>query len=238
MVSVISYFYYGMNGWALRLPTPGGTRPSFIASDRGQKHFFASKIVLRVIVCCLCGVSSMSSSRRIPRFIVLFSSGHHWLFFRVASRGLCRRSVIFTSSCRRVFLSSTALHTWLDVWGHILYRLYLHKLYLPFVPCCSVTLLPCYSVTLLFRYLVTMLPCYSETRSVTLLLLYRLYTHKLYLPFFSWYLVALLPCYLVTLLPSQYHTRLKFNWIRFLITPYLLSRQSLKIAQHDEIECN
>ena len=227
-----------MNGWALRLPTPGGTRPSFIASDRGQKHFFASKIVLRVIVCCLCGVSSMSSSRRIPRFIVLFSSGHHWLFFRVASRGLCRRSVIFTSSCRRVFLSSTALHTWLDVWGHILYRLYLHKLYLPFVPCCSVTLLPCYSVTLLFRYLVTMLPCYSETRSVTLLLLYRLYTHKLYLPFFSWYLVALLPCYLVTLLPSQYHTRLKFNWIRFLITPYLLSRQSLKIAQHDEIECN
>ena len=168
-----------MNGWALRLPTPGGTRPSFIASDRGQKHFFASKIVLRVIVCCLCGVSSMSSSRRIPRFIVLFSSGHHWLFFRVASRGLCRRCVIFTSSCRRVFLSSTALHTWqvLDVWGHILHRLYLHKLYLPFVPCCSVTLLPC--------YLVTMLPCYSETRSVTLLLLYRLYMHKLYLPFFS-----------------------------------------------------
>ena len=43
------------------------------------KHFFASKIVLRVIVCCLRGVGSMSSSRRIHRFIVLFSSGHRWL---------------------------------------------------------------------------------------------------------------------------------------------------------------
>ena len=29
----------------------------------------------------------------------------------------------------------------------------------------------------------------------------RLYLHKLYLPFFAWYLVTLLPCYLVTLLP-------------------------------------
>ena len=120
--------------------------------------------------------------------------------------GLCRRCVIFTSSCRRVFLSSTALHTWqvLDVWGHILYRLHLHKLYLPFFALYLVTLLPCcYLVTLLLCYLVTMLPCYSETRSVTLLLLYRLYLHKLYLPFFAWYLVVcypvtLLPCYLVT----------------------------------------
>ena len=39
------------------------------------KHFFASKIVLRVIVCCLRGVGSMSSSRRIPRFIVVFLRG-------------------------------------------------------------------------------------------------------------------------------------------------------------------
>ena len=45
------------------------------------KHFFASKIVLQVIVCCRRGVGSMSSSRRIPRFIVVFSSGHRWLFF-------------------------------------------------------------------------------------------------------------------------------------------------------------
>ena len=40
------------------------------------KHLFVSKIVLRVIVCCLPGVGSVSSSRRIPRFVVLFSSGH------------------------------------------------------------------------------------------------------------------------------------------------------------------
>ena len=78
------------------------------------KHFFAFKIVLRVIVCCLRGVGSMSSSRRIPRSIVLFSSGHRWLFF-VVSLWACvvveSRWVIFMSSGRRVFLSSTALHT-------------------------------------------------------------------------------------------------------------------------------
>ena len=66
------------------------------------------------------------------------------------------------------------------------------------VPCCSVTRLPCYLVTLLPCYSVPLLLCYSETRSVTLLLLYRLYLHKLYLPFF---LGTLLLCYPVTLLP-------------------------------------
>ena len=195
MVSVISYFYYGMNGWALRLLTPGGTRPSFKASDRGQKHFFASKIVLRVIVCCFCGVSSTSSSRRMPRFIVLFSSGHRWLFFRVASRGLCRRCVIYLMNGDICCTDFTCISY---TFPFLLCTLLL---------CYPVTLLPCYSVTLLFRSLVTMLPRYSETRSVTLLLLYRLYMHKLYLPFFAWYLVALLPCYLVTLLPSQYTTQ-------------------------------
>ena len=212
-----------MNGWALRLPTPGGTRPSFIASDRGQKHFFASKIVLRVIVRCLCGVSSMSSSRRIPRFIVLFSSGYRSLFFRVASLWAY---VVFASFLRIRVVGSS--FRWLRyilgrylMYGDIYCTDFTCISYaFPFLLCTlllcyPVTLLPCYSVTLLFRYLVTMLPCYSETRSVTKLLLYRLYLHKLYLPFFAWYLVALLPCYLVTLLPSQYHTRLKFNCFFF-----------------------
>ena len=36
----------------------------------------SSYCFLRVIVCCLRGVGSMSSSRRIPRFIVPYSSGH------------------------------------------------------------------------------------------------------------------------------------------------------------------
>ena len=76
----------------------------------------------------------------------------------------------------------------LDVWRYILYRLYLHKLYLPFFPWYLVTLLtllPCYSVTLLtsvlpcypvpcYCYPVTLLPCYPAT---------------------------LLPCYPLTLLP-------------------------------------
>ena len=71
----------------------------------------------------------------------------------------------FTSSCRRVFLSSTALRTWqvLDEWGHMLYRLYLHKLYLPFFALYLVVLLPCYLVTLLLCYLVIPFPCYYVT---------------------------------------------------------------------------
>ena len=77
-----------------------------------RKHFFASKIVLRVIVCCLRGVGFMSSSRHIPRFIVLFFFGAPLAFLRGVAMGLCRRCVIFMSSCRRVCLSSTALHTW------------------------------------------------------------------------------------------------------------------------------
>ena len=115
----------------------------------------SSYCFLRVIVCCLRGVGSMSSSRHIPRFIVLFSSSHcllsswrrfhvfesshpsfhrtvvfescllsswrrfhvfessHPSFHRTVFFGapLCRRCVIFMSSCRRLFLSSTALHT-------------------------------------------------------------------------------------------------------------------------------
>ena len=87
------------------------------------KHFFASKIVLRVIVCCLRGVGSMSSSRRIPRFIVVFSSGHRWLFF-VAS--LWAYVVVASFLCLRVVGSSFRrlrhiLGQVLDVWGHILY---------------------------------------------------------------------------------------------------------------------
>ena len=119
------------------------------------KHFFASKIVLRVIVCCLRGVGSMSSSPRIPRFIVLFYSGHRRLFF-VGS--LWAYVVVASFLCLRVVGSS--------------FRLYLHIKVIPslfcLVPCCCATLLPCYLVTLLLCYLVTMLLCYL----VTLLLRY------------------------------------------------------------------
>ena len=121
------------------------------------KHFFASKIVLRVIVCCLRGVDSMSSSRRIPRLIVLFYSGHRWLFF-VAS--LWAYDVVASFLCLRVVGSSFRrlryiLRQVLDVWGNILYQLYLQKLYLPFFAWYLVALLPCYPVTLL--------PCYKVT---------------------------------------------------------------------------
>ena len=106
------------------------------------KHFFASKIVLRVIVCCLRGVGSMPSSPGIPRFIVLFYSGHRWLFF-VGS--LWAYVVVASFLCLRVVGSSFRrlryiLKQVLDVWGNILYRLYLHKLYLPFFAWYLVTL--------------------------------------------------------------------------------------------------
>ena len=160
------------------------------------KHFFASKIVLRVIVCCLRGVGSMSFSRSIPRFIVLFYSGHRWLFF-VGS--LWAYVVVASFLCLRVVGSSFRrlryiLRQVLDVWGNILYRLYLHKLYLPFFAWYLVALLPCYTVTLLPCYLVTLLPCYP----VTLLPCYSV----ILLPCYSvtLYLVTLLPCYSVTLL--------------------------------------
>ena len=39
-----------------------------------RKHFFPAKIVLQVIVCCLCGVGSMSSSRVVRSF-------HRTVFF-------------------------------------------------------------------------------------------------------------------------------------------------------------
>ena len=112
------------------------------------KHFFASKIVLRVIVCCLRGVGSMSSNRHIPRFIVLFSSGHRWLFF-VAS--LWAYVVVASFLCLRVVGSSFRrlryiLGQVLDVWRH--------NIYCTDFTCISYTF-PFLLGTLLHRYPVT-----------------------------------------------------------------------------------
>ena len=91
-----------------------------MASDRGQNRysdFVALETLLRFENCssshCL-----LSSWRR---FLVVESthpSFHRTVFFgaplaflRGVAMGLCRRCIIFMSSCRRVFLSSTALHT-------------------------------------------------------------------------------------------------------------------------------
>ena len=157
-----------------------------MVSDRGQnrysdfvslKHFFASKIVLRVIACCLRGVGSMSSSRRIPRFIVLFYSGHRWLFYVtslwayvVVASFLC---LLFVgSSFRRLRYMLGQVR---DVWDiycidftcisytfpFLLGTLFCYPITL--LPCYSVILLPCYSVTPLPCNLVTLLPCYSVT---------------------------------------------------------------------------
>ena len=111
------------------------------------KHFYVSKIIVRVILCCLRGFGSMSSSRRIPRFIVLFSSGHHWLFFAASLRTYV---VVASFLCLRVVLPCYPL-TKLPC--------YLVTL----LPCYPVTLLPCYPVTPLPCYIATMLPCYPVT---------------------------------------------------------------------------
>ena len=72
----------------------------------------------------------MSLSRRIPRFIVLFSLGHCW-FFLVAL--LWAYVVVASFLCLCVIRSSIhrlryILGQVLDVCGYILQRLYLHKL--------------------------------------------------------------------------------------------------------------
>ena len=178
------------------------------------KHFFASKIVLRVIVCCLRGVGSMSSSRRIPRFIVLFYSGHRRLFLASLSAYVVVASLLYLrvvgSSFRRL---RYILGQVLDVWRHNIYctdftcisytfpfllGTLLHRYPVTLLPCYLVTLLsgylvtllPCYFVTLLLRYLVTITPCYSVTLSLRYLVT-LLPCHSV-----TCYPVALLPCYL------------------------------------------
>ena len=144
-----------------------------MASDRRQNRysdFVALETLFRFENCssshCLLSscVGSMSSSRRIPRFMVLFYSGHRRLFLASLSAYVVVASLLYLrvvgSSFRRV---RYILGQVLDVWRHILYRLYLHKLYLPFFAWYLVALLPCYLVTLLLCYLVTLLLCYPVT---------------------------------------------------------------------------
>ena len=130
-----------------------------MASDRGQNRysdFVALETLLRFENCssshCL-----LSSWRRFHVFESSHPSFHRTVFFgaplaflRGVAMGLCRRCVIFMSSCRQVFLSSTALR---DLGRYLMYG----DIY------CTVTLLPCYLVTLLPCYSVAMLLCYSVT---------------------------------------------------------------------------
>ena len=97
----------------------------------------------------------LSSCRRIPHFIVLFSSGQRWLLVRGVAMGLCRRCVIFMSSCPRTLLPCH-LATLLPCYLVTLLPCYPVIL----LPCYLVTLLPCYPVILLPCYLVTLLPCH------------------------------------------------------------------------------
>ena len=81
-------------------------------------HVFESshpRFIVLSSYCCLRGVGSMSSSRRIPRFIVLFSSSHcllsSWRRFHVfeSSHPSFHRTVFFAVSSLRhsyVFVSS------------------------------------------------------------------------------------------------------------------------------------
>ena len=124
----------------------------------------------------------MSSSRRIPRFIVLFYSGHRRLFLASLSAYVVVASLLYLrvvgSSFRRL---RYILGQVLDVWRHNIYCTDFTCISCTFpfllgtlLLCYLVTLLPCYPITLLPCYPVTLLPCYLKT---------------------------LLPCYLVTLLP-------------------------------------
>ena len=113
------------------------------------KHFFASKIVLRVIVCCLRVVGSMSSSRRrIPRFIVLFSSWH-----RYGLMSSLRHFYVFVSSGLPLDCA-TYLGRYL-MYGDI-HCTDFTCISWPSLFCLVHSL--CYPVTLLLCYLVTLLP--------------------------------------------------------------------------------
>ena len=92
-----------------------------MASDLGQNRysdFVALETLLRFENCssshCL-----LSSWRRFHVVESSHPSFHRTVFFgaplaflRGVAMGLCRRCVIFMSSCNQVFLSSTGLHTW------------------------------------------------------------------------------------------------------------------------------
>ena len=134
-----------------------------MASDREQNRysdFVASVTLLRFENCssshCLLsswrGFHVFESSHPLFHRTVFF--GAPMAFLRGVAMGLCRRCVIFMSSYRQVFLY--ILGQVLDVWGHILHRLYLHKLYVPFFAWFLVSLLPCYLVIFLLCYLVTL----------------------------------------------------------------------------------
>ena len=98
------------NGWNVR----------YMASDRGQNRysdFQALETLLRFENCSL-SHCLLASWRRFHVFESSHPSFHRTVFLRAplaflrgVAIGLCRRCVIFMSSCRRVFLSSTALHT-------------------------------------------------------------------------------------------------------------------------------
>ena len=130
-----------------------------MASDRGQNRysdFVALETLLRFENCssshCL-----LSSWRRFhvfesshPSFYRTVFFGAPLAFLRGVAMGLCRRCVIFMSSCPRTLLPchlATLLPCYL----------------VTLLPCYPVTLLPCYPVILLPCYLVTLLPCYPVT---------------------------------------------------------------------------
>ena len=119
-----------------------------------RKLFFESlSVVFMASVPCLPVVASLDSS---------YSFIRGTAFLRGVAMGfLCLRVV--GSSFRRL---RYILRQVLDVWENILYRLYLHKLYLSSFACYLVTLFPCYLGTLLpcyLCYLVILLPCYAVT---------------------------------------------------------------------------
>ena len=95
-----------------------------MALHRGQNRYLDS-VARRMLETLLrfenCSSSHclLSSWRRFHVFESSHPSFHRTVFFGAplaflhgVAMGLCRRCVIFMSSRRRVFLSSTALHTW------------------------------------------------------------------------------------------------------------------------------
>ena len=137
-----------------------------MALHRGQNRYsdFAALETLPRFENCSSSHCLLSSWRRFHVFESSHPSFHRTVFFGAplaflcgVAMGLCRRCVIFMSSCRRVFLSSTALHTWAGNWCT--------GTYIVLLLCYPVTLFPFYSrsVTLLLCLLVILSLCHPVT---------------------------------------------------------------------------
>ena len=116
-------YNYALQNADTRLRLQSRTQNYGVTSGKNRYSDFVALETLLRFENCSSSHCLLSSWRRFLVFESSHSSFHRTVFFgaplaflRGVAMGLCRRCVIFMSSCGRVFLSSTALHTWAGTW--------------------------------------------------------------------------------------------------------------------------